>query len=132
MITLQYTLLAMLLAFLAGVPAALLQLYFHRRERKSPMWSAWSGLQKELVNLLHHPHPEAREMDALLEKLQTFTAAGLSEISDTDRARLTSLLRERMDDTAQTQSERLRAEFLLFAMPRVLKEQRDALPKKIL
>ena len=118
------------LVLVAGVPGALLQLYLlylYRREkqeqRTSPVWSAWSELQNELADTLHHPHPEAREMDKLLERLQTFTIAGLSEITDEDRSRLRVLLRERVDDTTQTKGERVRSEFLLFAMPRAAMEQ---------
>ncbi len=126
--TFQYVLLVMALAFVGGLPAAALQFYFHHRDYKlmnSPIWSAWSKLQKELADTLHHPHPESAEMDKLLEKLETFAVTGISEISDQDRARLTKLLRERVDDENQTQAERIRAEFLLFAMPRARKEQED-------
>ena len=120
---------AMLLAVCAGIPAAVMHFLIYRRERKrlsgSPLWSAWASLQKELADTLHHPHPESKEMDKLLEKLETFASTGLSEISNPDRARLTNLLRERVDDPKQTQAERVRAEFLLFAMPRARKEQED-------
>lgn len=114
-----------ILALLVGLPGALLQLVLYKRERnrqkKSSLWMAWAALQSELAETLHHPHPESREMDKLLEKLATFTVTGLSEISEEDRARLTVLLREKVDDPNQRKEERIRAEFLLFAMPRARK-----------
>ena len=118
MTTLQFV----LLATVAGLPGAFVQAYMYflerRRQRKSLLWQAWAALQTELSQTLHHPHPEAREMDSLLEKLETFTLAGVSAISHADRVRLTKLLREKVDDPNQEKEERIRAEFLLFAMPR--------------
>jgi hypothetical protein len=118
MTTLQFV----LMAIAVGIPGAILQLYLYWRERKrqtkSSLWQAWSALQAELAETLHHPHPESAEMDKLLEKLAKFTVTGISQISNTDRARLTELLREKVDDPTQKKEERIRAEFLLFAMPR--------------
>jgi hypothetical protein len=118
------------LAIIAGSPNALVRLYIYRRElnrrKESPMWSAWELLQNELAKTLHHPHPEAQEMDGLLIKLQGLTEAGLSQISDLDRTRLTVLLREKVDDPSQTKDERLRAQFLLFAMPRAQEQQKES------
>jgi len=114
-----------LLAIVAGLPGAAVQIFLYQRERRrqkqSMLWQAWAALQVELAETLHHPHPESQELDRLLEKLATFTVTGLSTISDRDRIRLTSLLREKVDDQNQTKEERIRAEFLLFAMPRARK-----------
>jgi hypothetical protein len=99
----------------------------YRREKKmirdSPLFSAWSGLQTELVKTLHHPHPESQPMDRMLEKLETFTVSGLSEISDIDRRTLTGMLRKVADDPSKSEVERHRAQFLLFAMPQAQREQ---------
>lgn len=119
-----------------GIPSALLQLYLYKRERRlvrqSPLWSAWSELQRELADTLHHPHPESREMDKLLEKLETFTVSGISLISPVDRSRLIELLREKVDDPKQEKSEKLRAEFLLLAMPRAERERKSKIkPAKL-
>jgi hypothetical protein len=93
--------------------------------KKSPFFASWNRLQTELADTLHHPHIEAQEMDGLLEKLEVFTTAGLSTISKEDRARLIVLLNERVNDRDQTDSERTRAELLLFAMKRVEEEQAE-------
>jgi len=123
----------MILGVTLGIPSALIQLYLYKRERRliknSPLWSAWSDLQKELATTLHHPHPEAKELDHLLERLETFTVAGISTISPTDRRRLIQLLREKIDDPKQSKPEKLRAEFLLFAMPRAEQERKKNLAK---
>jgi hypothetical protein len=112
-----------------GVPSAAIQWYLYKRERrlikKSPLWSAWSDLQRELASTLHKPHPESQELDRLLEKLETFTAAGVSTISDEDRHKLTLLLIRKKDDHKQPKADRLRAEFLLIAMPRAQQEGRQ-------
>jgi hypothetical protein len=85
---------AALIALLVSVPGVLTQLWIYRREkerhRASPLFSAWSELQTELVKTLHHPHP--------------------------DRTMLTGMLRKIADDNTQSDSERLRAQFLLLAM----------------
>jgi hypothetical protein len=113
------------LAAIAGVPGALVQVWLYmlerRRQKKSLLWQAWASLQAELAQTLHHPHPESQEMDRLLERLQDFTLAGVSSISEVDRIRLTQLLRDKVDDPNQKKEERVRAEFLLFAMPRARK-----------
>jgi hypothetical protein len=116
-------------AICVGLPGAAIQYWMGRRQLKrlqsAPLLSAWTELQRELAETLHHPHPEAQEMDKLLVKLQGLTSAGLSEISDPDRSRLRELLRERVDDPKQSKDERLRSEFLLFAMPRAQKQQEE-------
>lgn len=115
-----------IVAIAVGLPGAALQLLLHnlekRRQKKSSLWMAWAALQTELAETLHHPHPESQEMDKLLEKLETFTLSGVSSINENDRNRLTVLLREKIDDPKQKKEERLRAEFLLMAMPRAKKK----------
>jgi len=109
-----------------GTPSALLQWYLYKKERqkvkKSPLWSAWSDLQRELAETLHKPHPESQELDRLLEKLEIFTAQGVSTISEEERKKLTLLLIRKKDDKKQPKDDRLRAEFLLIAMPRAQME----------
>jgi hypothetical protein len=78
----------------------------------SPFWRVF---QTEVADTLHHPHPESRELDGLLEKLEALT------MTDSERDRLVQLLREIADDP--NSEERSRAEFLLFAMPRVVRER---------
>ena len=109
-----------------GLPSALLQIYLYRRERvrRRSLWSSWSELQTELARVLHKPHLESEPLDKLLEKLETFTAAGISLISSDDRNKLTIMLRQKMDDPNQPKSERQRAEFLLMAMPRAEHERK--------
>jgi len=112
-----------------GLPGIIVQIYLYQRERKkmkvSPIYLAWSMLQSELANTLHKPHPESRELDGLLEKLETFAASGVSTISQEDRTKLTILLREKVDDRDQPEIDRRRAEFLLLAMPRAEIERRE-------
>jgi hypothetical protein len=113
-------------AVLMAIPSVITHILIYRRQRQmlatSPFFTSWARLQSELADTLHHPHPESQETDLLLEKLEKVTTFGVSTISVEDRSRLTALLRERMDDPAQTESERTRAELLLFAMRRVQQE----------
>jgi len=106
----------------------MLQFYFHYKERKhkKSLWSTWSELQTELTKVLHKPHPESVPLDRLLEKLETFTAEGISTISRDDRNKLTVMLRQMHDDPETPKIDRSRAEFLLMAMPRAAQERRDA------
>jgi len=108
-----------------GLPGAMLQLWLYRRDRhrKSQLWSTWSELQAELARVLHRPHVADEPMDKLLEALETFTASGISTISRDDRAKLTIMLRQKMDDPLTPKIDRSRAEFLLMAMPRAEEEQ---------
>ena len=76
----------------------------------------WSSLQRDVSQALHHPHPESKEMDDLLEKLELLT------ISKVEREKLIGLLRAIVNDESQTKEERNHAELLLFIMPRVLLE----------
>jgi hypothetical protein len=111
-----------------GLPGIIVQIFIYHRERKklhvSPLYLAWSMLQSELANTLHRPHPESKELDGLLEKLETFAASGVSTISEDDRMKLTELLRQKVDDRNQPEIDRRRAEFLLLAMPRAQDERR--------
>src|SRR6185436_16994777 len=103
----------LILGLAIGVPSALLQLYLYKRlkKQKSQLWSTWSELQSELAKVLHKPHPESEPLDKLLEKLETFTVAGISTISEDDRNKLTVMLRQKMDDTSTPKIDRQRAEF---------------------
>ena len=111
-----------------GLPSMGLQMYLYGRDRKrkSQLWSTWAELQSELARVLHKPHPESQPLDKLLEKLETFTAAGISTISPDDRDKLTIMLRQKMDDPETPKIDRSRAEFLLLAMPRAAEERRGA------
>ena len=111
-----------------GLPSMALQIYLSRRDkkRKSQLWSTWAELQSELAKVLHKPHPEDQPLDKLLEKLETFTAAGISTITPDDRNKLTIMLRQKMDDPETPKIDRSRAEFLLLAMPRAAEERRGA------
>ena len=79
----------------------------------------WEILQTQMADALHHPHPESRELDRLLEKLENKP----TDIKDYERLRLEELLREKAQDTTQAKDERNRAEFLLFAMREVVLER---------
>jgi len=108
-----------------GLPSMALQYYFHyyERKRKSQLWSTWSELQTELARVLHKPHTASHPLDRLLEKLETFTAAGISTISDDDSRKLTVMLRQLQDDASQSKIDRQRAEFMLLAIPRAALER---------
>jgi hypothetical protein len=77
----------------------------------------WQAFQTGVAKSLHHPHPESGEMDDLLEELENLT------ITVNGTKRLKVLLREKARDTNQSPEERNLAEFLLFAMPMVIKER---------
>jgi len=116
----------LVLGLAIGVPGAVLQIILYRRDkkRKSQLWSTWSELQSELARVLHKPHLDAEPLDKLLEKLETFTVAGISTISEDDRLKLTTMLRQKVDDNTVPKIDRQRAEFLLLAMPRADYESR--------
>ncbi len=77
----------------------------------------WKVFQSGVADSLHHPHPESEELDSLLEKLENLT------IDQWGTDRLKVLLREKAQDARQTPEERNRAEFLLFALPMVVRER---------
>lgn len=77
----------------------------------------WKAFQSGVADSLHHPHPESREMDKLLEQLENLT------IDAKGTKRLKTLLREKSKDPNEPPDERNRAQFLLFAMPMVVKER---------
>ena len=116
----------LVLGLAIGAPGAVLQIILYRRDkkRKSQLWSTWSELQSELARVLHKPHLEAEPLDNLLEKLETFTVAGISTITEDDRLKLTTMLRQKVDDNTVPKIDRQRAEFLLLAMPRADYESR--------
>ena len=116
----------LVLGLAIGLPGAALQIILYRRDkkRKSQLWSTWSELQSELARVLHKPHLDAEPLDKLLEKLETFTVAGISTITEDDRLKLTTMLRQKVDDNTVPKIDRQRAEFLLLAMPRADYESR--------
>ncbi len=77
----------------------------------------WKAFQSGVADSLHHPHPESKELDRLLEQLENLT------IDQWGTARLKALLREKANDNKQSPEERNRAEFLLFALPMVVRER---------
>jgi fumarate reductase subunit D len=79
----------------------------------------WATLQTKLADALHHPHPESKEKDALLEKLEALT------ISPEERIRLNALLINTSSDTSVSTEERTRAKMLLLVMPVVTGERHD-------
>jgi len=85
-----------------------------RQKRYKPFWQI---LQTEMASLLHHPHPESRELDVLLEELEA------ANLTTERRDRLIWLLNEKASDKNQGKDERNRAEFLLFAMREVVREK---------
>jgi hypothetical protein len=76
----------------------------------------WSTLQAQIAADLHHPHPESRRMDFLLEKLERLT------LTHEETMELKKLAREIADDPKQSLEEREKAETLLYVMPRVIRE----------
>lgn len=79
----------------------------------------WATLQTKLAEALHHPHPESRESDALLEKLEKLT------ITEPERDRLRVLLQQTIDDPKVLTEERAKAAMLLLAMPLVTGERAE-------
>jgi hypothetical protein len=77
----------------------------------------WKAIQRGVAESLHHPHPESREMDKLLEQLENLT------LDQWGTTRLKAMLRQKADNPDESPEERNRAEFLLFAMPMVVNEQ---------
>jgi hypothetical protein len=80
----------------------------------------WEILQTQMADALHHPHPESRELDHLLEKLENKP----TDILPRERDRLETLLREKAADPNESKEERNSAEFLLIAMVNVVREAR--------
>lgn len=84
---------------------------------ETQMTPFWATLQTKLADALHHPHPESKERDALLEKLEKLT------ITQDERARLRTLLAEIIENPAETVEEKAKAQLLLLAMPLVIAER---------
>jgi hypothetical protein len=87
------------------------------RQLESQYTPFWKEFQKEISIALHHPHPEAARLDYLLEHLNNLT------ITPVETIELKKILREKTEDPEQSAEERQLAEFLLFAMPRVVRER---------
>jgi uncharacterized coiled-coil protein SlyX len=74
----------------------------------------FAELQSRVIDLLHHPEPEAAEMDSLLEKLKKL------QLTVTEKARLEVLLHDLADDEPSEQQRGASA--LLLLMPLVVDE----------
>jgi hypothetical protein len=101
----------------------------HRNRAGRLRGDFWKILQTRMVNLIHHPHIESRELDVLLEKLESDpnnkTGGGLTPA---DRNRLEELLKEKANDPSESKDERNSAEFLLIAMREVVRDTRKNAP----
>jgi hypothetical protein len=80
----------------------------------------WAAVQADLIKILHHPHPEWADMDALLDKLDPGKPGTLTRA---ERAELKADLRRIIDDDPAdpppfpvSSDERVVAVFLLHAM----------------
>ncbi len=79
----------------------------------------WKAFQTGVADSLHHPRPESRELDKLLEQLEDLT------IDAKGTKRLKEILTQKSKDSNELPDERNRAQFLLFAMPMVVKEREE-------
>lgn len=75
----------------------------------------WKTFQTKVVSKLHHPHPESKELDNLMEKLESLT------LSVEEKCRLKVMLQKITEDPKS--DERDLAQLLLIAMPRVSRER---------
>ena len=83
----------------------------------------WAKVQKQLSEDLHHPHAKDKEVDLLLEKLETAPPT----ISIEETSRLKELLEHRATDMSSeiTESERASARIMAVVMDKVLEETAD-------
>lgn len=121
-----------LLSGCIGTAAALVALWFSRRDRGSDkldsltarvgrletqMEPFWSAVQADLIKILHHPLPERAGMDDLLDKLDPRKPGTLAPA---ERAELKGLLRKIINGEgvpfSYSDDERVVAVFLLHAM----------------
>lgn len=84
---------------------------------ETQMTPFWATLQTKLADALHHPHPESKESDRLLERLEKLT------ITPEERARLRVLLAEVIANPNVSVEEKAKAQLLLVAMPLVIAER---------
>jgi hypothetical protein len=86
---------------------------------KTQVSPLWARVQAQISNDLHHPHPRYKEMDRLLEKLESL------EIVPAERARLRQLLLERSKDMHPdiTDEQRRSALIMIPVMEMVIKEK---------
>jgi len=85
----------------------------------SPLWAA---VQSKIAKDLTHPHPQFKQMDALLRKLEAMT------ITPDERTLLGELLEERIvsDDPAVNEDERDSATIMKIVMKKAEKELADS------
>jgi len=114
---------AVVAVVLCQIGVCLWMVYLLRQQRAINNRPFWQAFQSAISKSLHHPHPESREMDKLLEQLEALT------IDQWGIARLETLLKEKSVDINQPDEDRQGAEFLLFTMPLVVKE-RESLASK--
>lgn len=82
----------------------------------------WAKVQAQISADLHHPHPQYKEMDDLLEKLEAIT------ITSEERARLEVLLVQRSHDMSPmiSNSQRESAVIMIQVMKKVLREAEES------
>ena len=114
---------AVLMVFISQCAICVWMGFLLRQQRAINKRPFWQAFQSAISKSLHHPHPESREMDKLLEQLEALT------IDQWGIARLETLLKEKSADINQPDEDRQGAEFLLFTMPLVVKE-RESLASK--
>jgi hypothetical protein len=83
----------------------------------------WASLQTKIADALHHPHPESKELDGYLEKLENL------ELNDTGHKRLKILLQNIVTDPNVDAEEKAKAKILLAAVPIVQMEAAGDLVK---
>ena len=114
----QFIIWVMILQTVILIVMAWMLIASRKRMSVAPFWEV---LQTQMADSLHHPHPESRELDKLLEELEALT------LTPGRRLKLESLLRQKAADTKEGKDERNRAEFLLFAMREVVSSKKAAL-----
>jgi hypothetical protein len=78
---------------------------------KTQMSPLWATIQAKLADALHHPHPESRELDGYLEKLEKLI------LKPDELPRLRQLLQEIIESPKPDIDEKAKAQMLLLAIP---------------
>ena len=110
-----YWITAISLLFTQATLLAALLIMFWRGKHQLELSPFWKTFQTGVVKQLHHPHPESKEMDELLEKLEALT------ITREERKKLITMLRNIIKNPHS--NEHGLANFLLLAMPEVARER---------
>lgn len=84
---------------------------------ETQMGPFWVALQSQLTNAMHRPHPEAQELDDLLEQLEA------DAISDEARGRLREILAAKVKNPLESEADKAQASALLTVMPLVVVEK---------